>query len=50
MAPKRLRRVTEDDEEENESVNSKKLDSLDWDKLGRKCCQYFRRTPTVEFM
>ena len=50
MSPKRLQSLQQGNEEEDEEARRKKLDSLDWKKLGKKCAEYFRRAPTVDFM
>eukprot|EP00112_Aurelia_sp_Birch-Aquarium-sp1_P005800 Seg1658.10 transcript_id=Seg1658.10/GoldUCD/mRNA.D3Y31 product="Non-structural maintenance of chromosomes element 4 A" protein_id=Seg1658.10/GoldUCD/D3Y31 len=50
MAPKRLQNLQQGNEEEDEETKRRKLDSLDWKKLGKECAKYFRRAPTVDFM
>ena len=37
-------------DEDNEDDKRFILDSLDWDKLDRKCARYFKTAPTVDFM
>ena len=44
-------RLVSDEESDNEdAMQARRLDNLDWSKLGRMAEESFKRTPTVEFM
>eukprot|EP00794_Sanderia_malayensis_P005389 gene5389-6062_t len=49
MVPKTLSSLHHEDEDEDDAMK-RKLDSLNWNLLAKKCSGYFKRAPTVDFM
>lgn len=51
MGGRNIAEVSEEDEEDEASTRRRHPPpQLDWNKLGKKACSTFQRTPSIDFM